>query len=272
MKTTTMKTNKILSIVFMLCMVLAGYGQEEQLFSIPLSEPSKPGKLILQQIAGSITVKAYDGKEVIVRASYGDKRINTDNSKNGLRRIAKASVSISAEEFDNVIRIHNEIPNRKVDFDIQVPKNFDLRLKTINQGEINVTGVKGDLELSNTNGGIQGRNLNGAVAADTTNGNIIMDFDGINPEVGMAFSSYNGKIDITLPKNVKATVKIKADQGEVLTDFDIAIDKQTPQVTKESSSKGYRVKVEQWVNGTINGGGPELLFKSYWSDVVIRSK
>ena len=39
----------------------------------------------------------------------------------------------------------------------------------------------------------------------------------------MAFTSLNGIVDVTLPASVKANVKLRSDQGDVFTDFDIQL-------------------------------------------------
>ena len=41
------------------------------LFTVPLSNPSAPGKLVVDQISGSINVVAYEGKWCKMRASEG---------------------------------------------------------------------------------------------------------------------------------------------------------------------------------------------------------
>jgi hypothetical protein len=42
-------------------------------------------------------------------------------------------------------------------------------------------------------------------------------------------------------------------------------------VTREQEgSGGYRVRMEKAVEGTIGGGGPELRFKTFNGDIVLR--
>lgn len=52
----------------------------------------------------------------------------------------------------------------------------------------------------------------------------------------------------------------------------LPVDKQKPVVDKNTSGGKYKVKIEQWVNGSINRGGPEMLFKTFNGDIIIRSK
>src|SRR5947209_2968419 len=42
----------------------------------------------------------------------------------------------------------------KMDFQLQVPRNMDLKLRTVNSGHINVSGVSGSFSIHNVNGAI----------------------------------------------------------------------------------------------------------------------
>ncbi len=129
------------------------------------------------------------------------------------------------------------------------------------------------MDISNTNGRITLKDISGSVSADALNKDITVNFIKVTPDVAMAFSSLNGDIDITFPKTIKADIKVKSDRGEIYTDFDLKAKPSKAKVTKGESSKGnaYRVKVEKWIVGSINGGGAEILFKNFNGDVIIRS-
>ncbi len=267
-----MKTIKKGLLACMLLAVATVSAQEGvELFSVPLSSPNEQGKLKLSQIAGSITVIGYEGKEVIVKAVMGKRKSRSKESKNGMKRIDNSSMAISAEERDNVVWIMNEQHNRKTDMEIKVPMNFDLQLATVNRGDILVENVKGEMEISNVNGEITLKNVSGSASADTTNGDIKVDFGAITPNTSMAFSSFNGDIDITFPKSLKANIKLRSDMGEIFTDFDIVVDPIKATFETNKSSGTYKVKMEQWVKGKVNGGGPEMLFKTWQGDVMIRA-
>ncbi|MEW2920223.1 DUF4097 family beta strand repeat-containing protein [Muricauda sp. ANG21] len=260
-------------IVMLLLVTNAVVGQQKEidLFTVPLSNPSKAGKLELDQISGSISVEGYEGKEVIVKVSVMDGD-NSSSTKNGMKRIGGSGLNISAEESNNVVEIDNEVWNRKTDFEIKVPYSFSLKLSTVNNGDIDVSGVKGDLEISNVNGSITLENVEGAVSADTTNGVVKVDFKAIDNSANMVFSSFNGNVEVTFPKSLKANVKAKSDMGDVYTDFDMALTESKPEVDKKQGSGSYKVTLEQWVRGKINGGGPELLFKTFNGDILIKAK
>ncbi len=270
-----MKNIKI-TLVIVLFAAIGAKAQDTsvELFSIPLSNPGQPAKLIVEQIAGSISVTAHDGKEVVVKASFGNKKAHykDDKPKSGMKRISNSSLSISGEEKNNVVQIINEQFNRATNLDIKVPKNCSLKLKTINQGNIDVAGVNGEFEITNVNGEVTLLQVNGSASVDTVNGDIKVVFNSVTENANMAFSSLNGDLDVTFPKTLKSDVKLRTDRGEILTDFDMTVAPQKTQVETSEKSDTYKVKLEQWVRGEINGGGPEMLFKTWNGDIIIRAK
>lgn len=268
----------IIAVVFLMGTHTTVSAQEEasELFRVPLSSPSEPGKLVLDQVSGSIKVTGYDGNEVIVAATFGStKRRNRDKgregSTNGMKRIANSSLDVSAEEKKNVVRLNNSQVNKTVNFEIKVPRKFGLKLSTVNNGNIHVIGVEGDMEISNVNGEITLEKVSGSASADTVNGDVTVGFLKITEDTPMAFSSLNGDLEITFPKTIKAHIKAKSDRGLIYTDFDMKMAERKPEVKKSSSGSVYQVKVEKWVRGDINGGGPEMLFKTFNGDIFVKS-
>lgn len=267
-----MKNIRNFILVFVLFPMVAAYAQDSvDLFTVPLSKPSEKGKLEISQLSGSINVIGYDGKEVVVKASVQE-RNSSEKSKNGLKRISNSSLKIGAEERNNTVRIINDNINRETNFEIKVPRNFSLKLSTVNNGDINVQGVNGEMEVSNVNGKITLQDIGGSASADTTNGDIRIVFETVTVNAGMAFSSFNGDVDITFPSSLKADVKLKSEMGDIFTDFDMVVNKEKAIAKTEKSSNTYKVEIDQWVNGKINGGGPEMLFKTFNGDIIIRSK
>ncbi len=87
----------------------------------------------------------------------------------------------------------------------------------------------------------------------------------------MAFSNVQGDIDITLPANASVTAKMRSEWGEVYTDFEMNIDRSNRE-NIEADSDVYRVSINNWITGNINGGGPEYIFKTLRGDIYIRKQ
>ena len=244
---------------------------------VPLSSPDKPATLRVQLVNGGVTVEAYPGKEIIIisRPEPGeekDSEISHKAQSSGLRRLPNASLGLTVEEEQNQVRIESSSWNRANNLRVQVPVNTSLKLSCVNDGDISVRGVVGEHELQNVNGSIEITDAQGSVVASTTNGEIKVVLTRIDASKAMAFSSFNGDVDVSLPAALKANVRLRSDQGEIYSDFDVALDRNPPQVREERSGSRYRIEVQQELRGTIGGGGPEFFFKTFNGDIYLRKR
>lgn len=239
--------------------------------TVAFSDPLRPGTLKVSLIAGSITVKAYEGKDVVVesRSRTGEK---SSGRAAGMKRIPMTATGMTVEEEDNKVTVSADSHQRAIDITVLVPAKTSLYLRCVNDGDIEVTGVDGEIDVNNVNGEVTLKNVAGNVVAHALNGDVKVNFTSINAKP-MAFSSLNGDIDVTFPATLKANVVLTSTQGEVYSDFDVAMQATAPKQTVEDNrDKGgkYRVKIEKAIQGTINGGGPEIRFKNFNGDIFIR--
>lgn len=238
---------------------------------VRLSDPSRPAHVKVSMVNGGITVKAYEGKEVIVEA----RARNRENSREegGPKRLAISTTGLSVEEENNEVNINTESYMRPIDVTVSVPVHTSLKLRAVNDGDIVVTGVEGELDVDDVNGSVTLNNISGSAVAHALNGHLHATFVRVDPQKAMAFSSLNGDIDVTFPADLKANVSIRSDRGDVFSDFDVQLKAAASQPEVEDSrGKGgkYRVKIDKTVHGTINGGGPEMQFRNFQGAIYIR--
>jgi DUF4097 and DUF4098 domain-containing protein YvlB len=264
--------------VLILCFTLAaaparGQGQAQSggdRVSVILSDPSRPALVKASLVSGGITVKAYDGKEVVVEARARNRE--SGHSDSNMKRIIVSSTGLSVEEENNEVRISTDSYMRPIDLTISVPVHTSLKLSAVNSGDIVVTGVDGELDVNDVNGSVTLNNVSGSAIAHALNGRVLVTFNHINQKP-MAFSSLNGDIDVTFPANLKANLSLKSDRGEIFSDFDVQVQASAPQQTVEDSRKDggkYSIKLDKTVHGTINGGGPEMQFTNFNGSIYIR--
>jgi len=255
------------------CTAAAQQGGEK--IPVPLTDPNRPAVLKVGLIAGSISVKGYAGKEVIVEAVPGKDDDEESDEKGGgkLKLIPNTSVGLSAEEDDNTVSVSTGFRggSRHIDLQIQVPTACSMKLSTVNDGEITVENVNGDMEITNTNGSITLKQIGGSAVAQTVNGEIHITFTKVTPDKAMSFSTLNGDIDVTFPASLKANVQMKLEQGDIYSDFDVQMQKTEARVEKSEKGKGkYRVTFDKSMKGTINGGGQEIQFTSFNGSLYLR--
>ncbi len=63
---------------------------------------------------------------------------------------------------------------------------------------------------------------------------------------------------------------MSSENGEIYSDFEIALAAKPSRVEPERSSGRFKVTVGKDVYGTIGGGGAEMLFKTFNGDIYIR--
>ncbi|MEO7795023.1 MAG: DUF4097 family beta strand repeat-containing protein [Thermoanaerobaculia bacterium] len=255
----------------------AAVGQAEHLV-VPLSDPSKPAELEVSLVMGSIKVTGGATREVVIDASSRseaehekDKGRDRPGERAGMKRIPNTAIGLEAEEDGNLVSISAQSWARAVDLEIQVPVGSTVRLSTVNDGDIRVENIDGEVEVSNTNGEISVLNVRGPVSANTVNGDVTVVFRGAMVAAPMAFSTLNGDVDVTFPADLKATVRLQSDNGEIYSDFDVAVLTENLKGPEEKKEKGrFHVVVSREMIGKINGGGSEILFKTFNGDILLR--
>lgn len=245
----------------------AALGQEQ--ISVPLSDPSRPATVRIESMRGDITMRGHDGKDIVIASKSGKpsrRERKGPSEMDGLKRIDIGGGGFNAEERDNVVTIGAGLQG--ADIDVAVPRSALLKVKTMS-GEITVEGIRGEIEANSLNGEVTITDSQGTVVAHSLNGDVKVVLTRVESKP-MAFSTMNGDIDVSLPADVKARLKIRNDHGEVYSDFDMKVTA-TPQVEQGSKEDGkYKVKFERFMTADINGGGPEISFRSVNGRIKIR--
>jgi len=115
--------------------------------------------------------------------------------------------------------------------------------------------------------------VSGVVVAHSLNGEVTTRMDKVTPDKPMSFSTLNSDIDVTLPSDIKAKVKLETQNGAIYSDFEISLDRTGRPPTVEDGRKDggkYRIVFDKGVVGAINGGGPEIQFKTVNGNIHIR--
>lgn len=273
-----------LGLVLMSNAIASAQGNE---FTIPFSDPAKRGKVKVHINYGSITIKGTARKDVLVKYKEARDEECDDcdddhdhdhghedhsKSKEGLKRIAGGGMELEVVENNNFVQIESGSWNNKLDLEVEVPSGVDLEADTYNDGDLMVTNIQGQLELNNYNGEITALNISGSVVATTYNGEIKVTFDKVTEATPMSFSTYNGDIDLTFPSALNATLKMKTEQGEIFTGFDIKVTSSGPVQVKDNKSGVYKLKIDEWKRADVGGGGAEFTLKNYNGDIYIRKK
>jgi hypothetical protein len=273
---------KLLSLVILFAMLApcaaaaaaaaAGPSPEtsSQRLTVPLSDPARPGTLHVSLIHGSISVKGSNRKDVLVEVRPREPFEAEEKSaqSGGLRRLSQP-LAFTVEEESNQVEISSTDPRRSCDMVIEVPVHIDLKLSTVNVGNIEVEGVDGEHEISNVNGAIRLTRVGGSVVAHTTNGAVNVTLTRVTAGKPMAFTTLNGAVDVSLPPSTKANLRLRSDNGQLFTDFDFTQQAVEMKETKEPGGRTMK-EIGKVIGGSINGGGPEFELRSFNGNVYVR--
>jgi hypothetical protein len=290
--------------ILIFCLGILSFSQEEKTdrATVSFSDPSKPGLIEVSVHRGSITLKGYEGKEVLIEAKVRTKKLKgTEVEKlrsrveervarereremeeeeekkrksiEGMRLIKPPAVTgLTVEEENNEMEIGVSSMKQTVDMMIQVPYRTSLELNAHMDGDITVENVTGDIEVNHHIGALNLTGISGTVVAHTHAGDVIVTFTKVTPDKPMFFSTWSGDIDVTFPANIKADLKMKSERGEIYSDFDIQIERTLQRVEEDKRAEGgkYEISFDKYITGKISGGGPELVFNTYAGDILVR--
>jgi hypothetical protein len=247
---------------------------------VPARNSTRPRKVDVSLTSGGIFVKASAGQDVIVEAKGSEsahRRVNEkQNARDaaaraeGLHRLDAAPRGLTVEESDNLITVR--APSlRSAELTISVPTGTSLTLRTMS-GPIQVDGVKGEFDLNTMNGTLTLNGVSGSILAHSMNGPIKATMDSVDQSKPLSFSTMNGTIDVTLPADLKANVKLRTDHGAVYSDFEFKLGPGVITQRNDTADGKFRVKMDSTISGAINGGGVEATFKTYNGTIYLRKK
>lgn len=263
---------KLVLIVLLSGFVFVAFAQDSGELPVPLSDPAKRGKLIVDIHYGGVIVKGTARKDVLVKYEANEEKATGSTEKDGLKRISSGTIDLEASENSNVVKVESSSWNKKTNVIVEVPVGFDVKASSYNDGDIVISNIEGEVEITTYNGEITAESISGSVVASTYNGEVKISFNKVKEGAPMSFSTYNGDIDLTIPTATKATFKMKTQSGEILSAFDMTMVKSGPVQKKETGTNTYKVSVDEWVKGEVNGGGPEISMRNYNGDIIIRKK
>ena len=238
--------------------------------------------LEVDNIFGSIEVTGAQGDQVQLVVN---KTINAE-SKDRMEA-AKKEVTLDITDQPDLLKLYVNGPFRcncnngrdncgwhgddgyrvKMDFELQVPRNIEVKLKTVNSGHVNVRDVTGNFSVHNVNGGIEMQNVAGSGTAKTVNGGVKVTFRE-NPRENSDFSTINGNVDLYFARGLAADFRFKTMNGNVYSDFEMSSLPAQPAKAEQRGSK-FVFRSDRYTGGRIGNGGPEIKAENLNGDIRV---
>lgn len=241
--------------------------------------------LTIDNVWGSIEVKAIDGDQVqlvVNKTIRAETQAKLDQ--------AKKDVTLDITDQPDLVKLYVNGPFRcdcndcngshidsddpgyvvRMDFQLQVPRNIDVDLKTVNSGEIQVAGTSGAFAVRNVNGTIDMTDVAGSGSAKTVNGHVKVSFREAPKDVS-SFGTVNGAVELAFPKSLSADFRFKTFNGGIYTDFPVTA---LPVRAVEEQHEGSKVifRADRYTGGRIGSGGPEIRVDTLNGDIRILSR
>jgi hypothetical protein len=236
----------------------------------------------VDNIEGAITVSGSPGRRVELTA------LQTILADSPARlQLAKEEIQLKITKRDSLFEAYVDAPWRckdarkgsewrdrgyrvQIDFELSVPPEARLFLRTINHGEIKVAGVNGDFDVKNINGGIEMLDAGGSGNAYAVNGKVAVSFRN-NPVRASSFGSLNGDVDLYFRPGLAADLRLKTFNGDVYSDFDVTPLPSAPMVRVVRDGK-QMYKSDKFLGVRVGRGGPEIKLDGFNGDIRIHER
>lgn len=247
-----------------------------------LSFPTDTHRLVVDNVHGSIMVRGNAAETVEMVA------VETIHarSKEKLMR-AKDEVKLEIYRDDGEIELFVDGPFRDqhdrhewasthrrpgyqvvYDLELRVPFDTDLRLRTVNDGDVEVIDVRGDFVIHNVNGSIRLEGMAGSGEAETVNGPVVATFVA-NPSADTHFATINGKIDVEFQPGLSADLAMDAKWGELWSEYEVTALPQPP-ATKKTKGDRTIIQLGGGAKVRVGSGGPTHSFETLNGDIYVR--
>ena len=235
--------------------------------------------LEVDNVWGSIEVIADTTDKVELTVA----RTNEAESKEKLEK-AKKEVTLDITQEEGALKLYVNGPFRcqcddcrhsrddegyrvKMDFKVHVPRDIDIKVKTVNEGHVKVSNINGSFVVRNVNGDIEMDNVAGSGTARTVNGPVIVSFRQ-NPHANSEFKTVNGSIELRFAHDLSADFRFKTFNGGIYSDFPVTT---LPVHAIQEERRGGKMvyRADRFTGARVNGGGPEIQIENLNGDIRI---
>jgi len=223
------------------------------------------GKLNIETDRGSIDVESHNKDTVLIEVNIDGK---DEDKMEVVFNHSGDNVKIIGDMESSGFNFFNN-NSLKVTYTIKVPQHYELDLNTsggsieiseingeidahTSGGSISLEHVEGDINVRTSGGSINVEEVSGTVVAHTSGGSINAKLSKA-PSGDSKFTTSGGSIKVYLAKDIRADLYAKTSGGKVKSEFTV-----NGHIKKNS------------ISGTLNGGGPELVFKTSGGSIRIK--
>ena len=210
------------------------------------------GELRLTTFSGRVTIVGGAGGDVVIKAVRRGTRERLDRVQ---LRVEQSGSVITVDANERLQdRRDDEGDVVETDFDIQVPSEIELDLRTFS-APVTVSGVTGSLEVDGFSSEVRLSGIAGPVQVKTFSGAVALEARGWTEGDDLDVTTFSGDVTVRLPDSARGDLVFEGFSGR--------LDSEIPVNLTSSSRRSLR--------GTLNGGGnSDFRFETFSGTVRIR--
>lgn len=298
MKTRNILLNKTSWLMLLGCLWLgqiqagpAAFQEQNQIErQVRFEQPSAANQLIVNNIFGSIDVTGYAGEEVRISTTRTVWAQNQALLSKGLDE-----VGLRVENLGDQIFVFPDLPlvefkaatgdisyqshwdrhqdpgyRHTLDIRIELPRHTSIKLSTINDGAITVSGVDANtLQVTNVNGPIDMVDVAGQTRVHAINKDINIAYTS-NPSADSSYETINGDLNISYAGMPDAEVTYQTMNGDLYTAFPVTAMQPQVKVSQKQRRQGIKYKLAADARLQLGAGGATYHFKTLNGDITIQ--
>jgi DUF4097 and DUF4098 domain-containing protein YvlB len=286
--------------------VHAGFSMQDKLIEKTF-DVTPGGTFSLTTNQGAIHVEGWDRPEVKVRIEFsGQERYFDDISVTMNEN--PTGIDVKVEVPRETFRLFGSSPRVRLSFSVMTPREYNVNVRTAG-GSVSVSGIDGDIKGNTSGGSIRAEELSGTIDLRTSGGSVRS--SGVNGKIslktsgggitvenasgildvktsggridlkevdamveastsgggielslagenrGISLRTSGGGIKVVLPENITANLSARTSGGGVSSDLPVMVQGSVGKTSLE---------------GTINGGGPDITLRTSGGSIRIQSR
>lgn len=263
---------KIIGIGILLFFAISIFAQD---YKVNLSAG---GKVIIHEV-DEVDIEGYNGTDVVIQGESNDRE--EDERAAGLRVISgsgnvdNTGLGLSAKQKGNELTIEQIGKNSEGRYTIKIPQGVTVLYEhSSHEGDdLNIRNFTSEIEVSAHFNEVNLENVTGPMSINTVHGDVEANFTKVNQSNPVTIRSSHGFIDVTLPQDTKANLKLRSSHGDMFTDFSINTNVQNVKGgSKKKKDDCWDCKENTKMTGAINGGGVLVDLYTAHSNIYLRKK
>jgi DUF4097 and DUF4098 domain-containing protein YvlB len=208
------------------------------------------GTVRLKTFSGRVNITGSGGNQVVIKAVRRASRQRLDDIK---LEITQSGNVVEIDANHRLVERRNENVV-STDFDIQVPSQVKLDLKTFS-APITVTAVAGDTIVDGFSSEVKLADVAGPMRVKTFSGGVTLQARSWADGDDLNVNTFSGDVSLQLPDNARGRIDFDSYSGSFNSDLPVTL--------SSSSRRNFR--------GDLNGGGTtDFRLKTFSGDVNIR--